>query len=100
MPDDFTNTLRFGDDEVPAGFSNCTLQSADAKPPPARSREGRDQLGYWHRHASVVELLVAFGIIFLALVRIVTAHGDETSLRQAATPIAEMRSLSLRTTDR
>jgi len=72
MPDDFTNTLRFGDDEAPAGFSNCTLQSADAKPPPARSREERDQVGYWDRHASVIELLVAFGIIFLALVRIVT----------------------------
>jgi hypothetical protein len=43
---------------------------------PARTQATGSQLRYWHRRASAVELLIASGIIFVALVCIATSRGD------------------------
>lgn len=100
MPDDSTNPVYFEGDETSARSSNRMIRRAQAKSPPAPGHAGRGKLRQWHRSASVIELLVALGIIFFALARIITARGEETSFSPTLTPIAEMRSLSLGTTNR
>ena len=93
MRDYSTNPICFVGDHSVTMLRRVQIKT----PPPAPGPAGRGQLRYWHRRVSVIELLVALGIIFLALVRIVTAGGDETTF--SPTPMAEMRSLSLRPTD-
>jgi hypothetical protein len=96
-----TNPVCLPDDHVPARSPKLHAPAhaiQDATPCLRRRSESPSRL--WHRRASVIELLVALGIIIFALVFICTARGDETSPSPTLTPEPETRSVAIKSVER
>jgi hypothetical protein len=66
--------------------------------PVSGERSGPSQ--HWHRRASVTEFLVALGIVFLALVHIVSAREDEASFSPPQAPRTESKSAEIESVER
>lgn len=96
MTDDNAEAICVGGHGVPATDPSILNSRARRERPSRADHQTTSGPSFWSRRASVAEMLVAFGVILLALVSICTARGDETFPFSVVKPKTEAKSFSLR----